>query len=164
MTKDLWRGTVRHVTMRAEHEGKAWRSVAYFSLDGQPARLVCDDLPPYSRTPLPAPFELGDTMIVSGQLNAQEGRLEVSVAHLTRQGRTIDASYANQIFSFGCLLALPAAILLVSILSDRKNDDFGRLVGAIVFSVLAIAILWFIASGYRRIKARRRVEETAFGA
>ena len=60
MAMELRHGTVRHVTMRAEvAAGRGWCSVAYFSLDGQPAVLVCEKLAPYSRTPLPAPFAAG---------------------------------------------------------------------------------------------------------
>jgi hypothetical protein len=62
--RELRSGTIRHVSMRIEDVGRMRRLVAYFSLDEQPARFVCDTAPSRSHKRLPAPFALGDPLKV----------------------------------------------------------------------------------------------------
>ena len=158
MVTELRRGTVRHVTMRAEvAAGRGWCSVAYFSLDGQPAVLVCEKLPPYSRAPLPAPFAAGDEMIVAGKLDAKEGRFDVACARLVRQLRIIDASQTNNALIVGLVFV---ALALVTIISNGPALVHGSGPFLLIFGVLPIGAvgIFAMAVGRNGLKARRMVE------
>ena len=161
MVQQFRRGTVRHVTTRAERSaGRGWVSVAYFSLDGQPARLECEKLPPYGRTPLPPPFQAGDPLVICGRLDTQDGRIDVSCARLIRQGRTIDAAMTFQVLLAGLTFLAMAGAALADIESHASQGG-ATLYMATVAMLTALLGLLMLGVGALRYRDRRRVEKAA---
>jgi hypothetical protein len=88
---EIRRGHASDVVTRAECSRPTGScSVAYFRLDGEPAKMICQALEPYSRSPLPPPFLEGDELIIAGRMDRASGRFNAISSRLVRQRETID--------------------------------------------------------------------------
>jgi hypothetical protein len=159
MKRELRCGTVRHISMRTEDIGRARRLVAYFSLGELSARFVWDTVPSRSHKRLPAPFALGDPLILVGALDRAERRFEVSCALLVREGRTIEGYKPYASIEIGAMLLVLAVFLALGAVSDRSHG----LAAMPVTAMVAGLGLWMLGGGIGRYKARKMAEAAASG-
>jgi len=175
MAIELRRGTARGISTRAEYNrGQGWRSVAYFNLEGQAVRLVCEALAPYSRAPLPPAFEEGDDLIVVGKIDKRTGLFNSLCARLVRQGVTFDENNTATIIVGGlgifALGTYPVA-KIVRIASSVPIDSIGRVLargtGLLPFFLMMLAVsltgLFMLVVGMGQIKTRRMLDVAVRG-
>ena len=176
MAMELKRGRAQKVSTRAEGKtGQGWCSVAYFELDGQPTRLVCAKLKPYSRSPLPPAFKEGDELIIAGWVNKETGQFNALCARLVRQGMIINQNPMTGIIVSGVGLSAIGLYPVVQILRvavtvplESLGPALGRDTGLIPFAIMmlvgGIVGLLLLVAGGLMLRARRMIEVAARGS
>ncbi|WP_206244050.1 hypothetical protein [Novosphingobium terrae] len=168
---EIRRGSATEVMTRAEcNRPTGWCSVAYFLLDGQPARMVCQPLEPYSRSPLPAPFSEGDELIIAGKSDSGSGRFVAVCSRLIRQGVTIDLNpkaitiaggLVFTVMGFYPIWAIVSALIGVPIgkVAALLQLNVGAAVMAAVMSCVGLLGLFMLVHGGRLIWVRRMLDQ-----
>jgi hypothetical protein len=173
---EIRHGHASNVRTRAEcSRPTGWCSVAYFLLDGEPARMICQALEPYSRSPLPPPFSEGDELIIAGKMDRTSGRFNAICSRLVRQRETIDHNPVSVMVVSGLTLmgfGFYPVIIIATTLAKFPIDKIGPLVVtdsgtallAVAMSSVGVLGLFMLVLASRLPWLRRMVDAAAIEA